>query len=186
MGGTTIAPRMVTRRGAYPGTFNPPTIAHLAVADAARRQCGLDRVELIVSEAPLGKLRDPTVAPIEDRLATLRRVTRPYEWLTVTRTSAQLVVDIAAPYDVVILGADKWAQVVDAAWYADEAARDEAVDALPHLAVAPRPPHATPAASARITVLDVDPAHHHVSATAVRNGRRAWIAPGAEPDETER
>ncbi|MDT1909227.1 hypothetical protein, partial [Acinetobacter baumannii] len=35
------------RIGAYPGTFNPPTIAHLAVADAARAQRRLDRVVLV-------------------------------------------------------------------------------------------------------------------------------------------
>ncbi len=35
--------------GVYPGTFNPLTVAHLAVADAARRQCGLDRVDLVIS-----------------------------------------------------------------------------------------------------------------------------------------
>jgi hypothetical protein len=177
---------MATRRGAYPGTFNPPTIAHLAVAEAARRQCGLGRVELIVSEAPLGKLDDPTVAPVDERLAVLERVAQPYQWLVVARTRSQLVADIAAPYDVVILGADKWAQVIDPAWYPDEAARDHAVHALPHVAVAPRPPHPTPAPSTRVTVLDIDPAHHEVSATAVRSGRRAWIAPGAEPDESRR
>ena len=33
---------------------------------------------------------------------------------------------------------------------------------------------------------EVDAVHREVSATAVRNGRRAWIAPGAEPDEPER
>jgi len=34
--------------GCYPGSFNPPTIAHLAVADAARRQAGLDSVDLVL------------------------------------------------------------------------------------------------------------------------------------------
>ncbi|MEC8920902.1 MAG: nicotinic acid mononucleotide adenylyltransferase, partial [Actinomycetota bacterium] len=32
------------RHGVYPGSFDPPTLAHLAVADAARRRHGLDRV----------------------------------------------------------------------------------------------------------------------------------------------
>src|SRR6185436_14384082 len=68
---TTVAPRMATRRGAYPGTFNPPTVAHLAVALAARSQCGLDRVELVLSEVPLGKVGDPQLTPIEVRLSML-------------------------------------------------------------------------------------------------------------------
>ena len=35
-------------------------------------------------------------------------------------TDAQLIVDIARDYDVVVMGADKWAQVRDAAWYGDD------------------------------------------------------------------
>ncbi len=52
------------RRGAYPGSFNPPTVAHLAIADAARRRLGLDRVDLIISRDALGKHPDGLV-PVE-------------------------------------------------------------------------------------------------------------------------
>jgi hypothetical protein len=172
---------MATRRGAYPGTFNPPTVAHLAVAAAARSQCRLDRVELVLSEAPLGKVGDPQLTSIDVRLSMLERVSAPYEWLTVTRTDAQLLVDVAADYDVLILGADKWAQVVDPAWYGDPDERDDAVRRLPHVALAPRPPHPLPLPDERMTILEIDPSHHEVSATAVRRGNRRWIAPGAEP-----
>ncbi|MBO0731843.1 MAG: hypothetical protein J2P57_21470 [Acidimicrobiaceae bacterium] len=41
--------------GAYPGSFNPPTVAHLAIADAARRVMGLERVDFVVSRVALGK-----------------------------------------------------------------------------------------------------------------------------------
>ncbi len=41
--------------GVYPGSFDPPTVAHLAIAEAARDQAGLDRVVLAVSRAALGK-----------------------------------------------------------------------------------------------------------------------------------
>src|SRR5690242_18626226 len=112
---------MTMRRGAYPGTFNPPTVAHLAVAVAARSQCGLDRVELILSEAPLGKHGDPQLTPVDVRVSALERVADDYDWLTVTRTDAQLLADVAADYDVVILGADKWAQVIDPVWYGSTA-----------------------------------------------------------------
>jgi cytidyltransferase-like protein len=169
---------MATRRGAYPGSFNPPTIAHLAIAEAARAQCQLDRVELVVSAAPLGKLEDPSLAPLDERLDVLRAVTAEREWLVVTVTEAQLLVDIAHGYDVVVLGADKWNQVVDPAWYGTPEARDGALARLPHVAIAPRPPHVVPAPDADTTILDIAPDHAVVSATAVREGRREWLAPG--------
>ncbi len=136
-------------------------------------------MELVVSEAPLGKLHDPHLTPIGARLDVLDRVTATHDWLTVVRTEAQLLADLAQGYDVVILGADKWAQVVDPSWYGGAAARDAAVARLPHIALAPRPPHPLPAAGDGLTILEIDTAHHEVSATAVRAGRRQWLAPGA-------
>ncbi|WP_419919708.1 hypothetical protein [Candidatus Poriferisocius sp.] len=46
---------MTKRIGVYPGSFNPPTIGHLAIARAAPAQQGLDRVDLAVSRVALGK-----------------------------------------------------------------------------------------------------------------------------------
>ena len=46
---------MRVRRGVYPGTFNPPTMAHLAIAEAARHQRGLARVDLALSRRPINK-----------------------------------------------------------------------------------------------------------------------------------
>jgi nicotinic acid mononucleotide adenylyltransferase len=169
---------MATRRGAYPGSFNPPTVAHLAIAEAARHQCRLDRVELVVSTAPLGKLDDPSLASLDERVANLEAVAAGHEWLVVTVTAAQLLADIAQGYDVLVLGADKWNQVVDTSWYGSDVARDEALARLPHVAIAPRPPHDVPAPDARTTILTISPDHHVVSATAVREGRHEWLAPG--------
>ena len=36
------------RIGVYPGSFNPPTIAHIEIALAARAHHGLQRVDLAV------------------------------------------------------------------------------------------------------------------------------------------
>ena len=44
-----------TRVGVYPGSFNPPTTAHLAIADAARAQRGLSRIDLVISRVALAK-----------------------------------------------------------------------------------------------------------------------------------
>jgi nicotinic acid mononucleotide adenylyltransferase len=173
------------RVGAYPGSFNPPTVAHLAVAEAARRQCGLDRVDLILSTDTLGKHPDDLGA-LAERVGELEALAASRPWLGVRVTRDQLLVDIAAGYDVVVMGADKWAQINEPGWYGSEAARDQMLRRLPTVAVAPRPPHPTPG---HVVVLDLDPEHHHVSATAVREGRHDWRAANAEsgppPDEGE-
>lgn len=162
--------------GVYPGTFNPLTVAHLAVADAARRQCGLDRVDLVISRRTLGK-HDDQLVRVEDRLAVIEAVRAHRPWLRGRATDEQLVADIAAGYDVVVLGADKWAQVVDPAWYGGSVeARDAVLARLPTVACAPRPPDPVPTGAVE---LDVHPEHHGVSATHVRGGRRDWMAPEA-------
>jgi hypothetical protein len=116
--------------GAYPGTFDPPTIAHLAIAEAAHRQCGLDRLDLVVNAMPIGKAGAQSV---DGRIALLDAVAASRPWLAVARTEHRLLADIAAGYDVLVLGADKWAQVVDPGYYASDAERDAAVARLPRL-----------------------------------------------------
>jgi hypothetical protein len=169
--------------GVYPGSFNPPTVAHLAIAEAAVRQCGLDRVDLALARRPLGKDAAGPAA-LDERRAVLEAVAASRSWLGVVVTGHRLVVDIARGYDVVVMGADKWAQVTDPAWYGDDpAARDRAVAALPRLAVAPRAASDLVAGALPegAVVLDVHPDHHHVSATGVRQGRHDWLVPEAAP-----
>jgi hypothetical protein len=169
--------------GVYPGSFNPPTVAHLAIAEAAVRQCGLDRVDLALARRPLGK-DAADLAALDERRAVLEAVAASRPWLGVVVSEHRLVVDLARGYDVVVMGADKWAQVTDPAWYGDDpAARDRAVAALPRVAVAPRAATdlATGALPPGAVVLDVHPDHHHVSATGVRQGRRDWLVPEAAP-----
>jgi Cytidylyltransferase-like len=164
------------RNGAYPGSFDPPTVAHLAIADAARRQAGLDRIDLIISEVALGKEdhRGPGVAA---RIEVLRSLAATRPWLGARVTSSRLLVDIAAGYDALVLGADKWAQLIDPAWYGgSEAARDDVLRRVPPVLVAPRPPYPLPRSDPpRVVLLDVDEVHAPVSSTEVRAGRREWI-----------
>ena len=160
------------RVGCYPGSFNPPTIAHLAIAEAAHRQCGLERLDLVVSRVALGKAA-PAGPSFEDRIAVLDTIARNRPWLGIRVTDAQLLVDIADGYDVLVLGADKWAQVVDPAWYeGSDAARDDVLARLPEVVVAPRPPWPVP----RGRGLVVDDAHLPVSATGARTVEPAWMA----------
>ncbi len=166
-------------RGCYPGSFNPMTVAHLAIADAARRHCELDRLDLVLSEVTLGKegTDAPSARKRADALAGLV-VQRP--WLRVLITEERLLVDIADGYDWLVLGADKWTQVADPRWYGESAeARDDAVARLPRLAVAARPGHAVPA-HALLLDLGADAEWYaHVSSTAARAGRHEWRAPEA-------
>jgi hypothetical protein len=165
--------------GVYPGTFNPPTVAHLAIAEAARQQGRLARLDLVVSRQPLGK--DPAGPPLERRLEVLHAIAATRPWLGVCLTHQRLIADVAAGYDAVVLGADKWLQINDPAWYAGSlSARDDTLARLPRLLLVARPPHALPDTLPPATlVLDVDARHQAVSSTAARAGRPDWMAPEA-------
>ena len=98
------------RRGVYPGSFNPPTVAHLAIADAARHQHRLDEVVWVVSEAALAK-ENVDRPVLRHRLEVLEAVAETIPWLRIEVTTAQLLADIAVGFDLVVMGADKWQQI---------------------------------------------------------------------------
>ena len=167
----------------YPGSFDPLTVAHLAIAETALAHLGLQRIDLAISRRTLGKahLDEHSVTA---RVSALRATVGDRPRIDVVVVDAELIVDIASGYDVVVMGADKWAQVNDPAWYGDDvAARDAAVARLPTVAVAPRGGLEVPA-----DLLLPVPAHGaEVSATAVRAGRAEWAARPdgpARPDGT--
>ena len=163
------------RIGVYPGSFNPPTRAHLEIALTARESHGLTRVDLAVSAVALGKetAQRPDVAA---RLEVIRASIEEIDGLGLVVTHAQLITDIAQGYDVVVMGADKWAQVNDPSWYGhDEDERDAHVARLPDLAIAPRPPHDIPEEH-RLPVADD---LLEVSSTAARAGRHEWMTEAA-------
>jgi len=169
------------RRAVYPGSFNPPTVAHLHIARAALEACGLDRVDLALSRRALGK-EDVDRPRFDERVAVLGQVVAERTWLGLVVTDAQLLVDIATGYDAVVMGADKWAQVNDPVFYGGcSAARDDAVARLPPPIVVPRPPYPTPSEYA----LHVDPALAVVSSSAVRNGTTGWMLPEAADFDAE-
>ena len=168
--------RTVAGIGIYPGSFDPPTTAHVEIALAARRRHGLERVDLAISIDALGKPAAGSTGPtFEHRIEVLRAVAADHEGLGIVVTEHRLVVDMADGYDVVVMGADKWAQVNDPAWYDSIAERDAALAALPVPAIAPRPPHEVPDEH----LLDVADDLLDVSSTAVRAGRVEWMAAAA-------
>jgi predicted RNA-binding protein with PIN domain len=164
--------------GAYPGSFDPLTVAHLAIAEAAVAHAGLERLDLVISRSALGK--DGAHLPVDARVDAIGRAARTRPWLRAAVTDAQLVADIARGYDVVVMGADKWAQVCDPAWYGgDVAARDAAVGALPRVLVAPRAGFVVDPRPGRVEVLALAESVVHVSSTRARAGEHDLVAPEA-------
>jgi nicotinic acid mononucleotide adenylyltransferase len=171
----------------YPGSFNPCTVAHLAIADTAHEQLGVSSIELVLSEIALGK-EHSDVPDAPDRADAIRRVRGDRPWLSVRVTHQRLLADIAEGYDWLIVGADKWTQLIDPSWYGGLDGRSDALVRLPRIAVAPRPPHALPTVDdlaaldatlphlLHVVVLDVAPHLAEVSSTAVREGRSDWHA----------
>lgn len=143
------------------------------MADAARHQCRLDRLDVVLSRQALAKEHGHHHS-LEERVEAVRALAAGRPWLGVVVTDRQLVADIAEGYDVVVVGADKWRQLHDVAFYGGSAAaRDDALARLPDVAIAPRQPIPIPI-DAGAVVLDL-PAHlAEVSSTAVREGRHEW------------
>jgi nicotinic acid mononucleotide adenylyltransferase/predicted RNA-binding protein with PIN domain len=166
---------MTTARGVFPGSFDPLTTAHLAIAEAAVHHARLDRLDLAISHAALGKEHGGH-SPVAERIGAIERASRTRPWLHARATDARLIADIARGYDVVVMGADKWTQVLDPAWYGSEVrARDAAIARLPRVLVVPRPGFDTDGAE----VLTIDDELAHVSSTRAREGAHDLIAPEA-------
>lgn len=175
------------QRACYPGSFNPCTIAHLGIADAAFQQLGVVSVELVISESALGK---PEVdgPSAQDRARAIGQHCRSRPWLDASVTNHRLLADIAIGFDWLIIGADKWAQIIDPFWYDDDKHRSVALSRLPALAIAPRPPWPMPTDDDLTTLagslpspllvrqLRVPDLFAEISSTAVRRGRSDWHA----------
>ena len=157
-----------------PGSFDPLTVAHLGIAEIAKDRFELDQVDLVISRVALAK-EDRAGERLDERIDAIERACRTRRWLGLVVTDLQLVSDIAEPYDLVILGADKWAQVHDPSFHPSPAHHAAALAKLPTPAIVPRLPHPVPPEH----LLEV-PAHLTLmSSTAVREGRTEWMAPEA-------
>lgn len=160
--------------GVYPGSFNPPTLAHIEIALAVVEHHSLERLDLAVSTVALGKAVVQRPA-FEDRIKVIQASIAEYSTIGLVITESRLIVDIALGYDVVVMGADKWAQISEVEWYANTAERDAALAALPRLALVPRPPLNVPEEhliSVREDILGI-------SSSAVRAGRTEWMTAAA-------
>jgi hypothetical protein len=142
-------------------------------------QLRLDRLDLTLSRVALAK-EGQRQASLDERVAAIERAAESRPQLRATVTDEQLIADLAAGYDVCIVGADKWHQLHDPAFYGGrEQDRDAALARLPPLAVALR--HGVPdPPPGSVVVLDVHPRFRDVSSTAVRAGRGDWRAEASE------
>lgn len=71
------------RVGVLGGTFDPPHLAHLVLASAARRALGLDRVVLVPAGDPWRKA-DRDVTPASVRLRLVEAAAKPLPWAEVS------------------------------------------------------------------------------------------------------
>jgi len=92
-------------------------------------------------------------------------------WLDVAVSEHRLIADVCQGYDVVVMGADKWAQVLDPSFHESEDHWRASMARLPRVAVARR---GDLPIEGDVLVLDVDLGA--VSSTAVREGRHDWRA----------
>ncbi|MEN8040995.1 MAG: nicotinate (nicotinamide) nucleotide adenylyltransferase [Actinomycetota bacterium] len=157
-------------QGILGGTFDPPHIAHLAMARAAFEQLKLEAVRLMPAGDPWQK-SDSTVSPAADRLAMVRLVADEEDWLVaddteVRRDGPSYTVDTVEQLPeraVLILGAD--AALGIPTWH-----RGEDLVGLVDLAVVPRPGVARSdvedAVGGSVTWLEMDPID--LSSTKIR------------------
>lgn len=167
--------RAPATRAVFPGSFDPLTVAHVAIADAVHRQRGADRVDLAISVQALEK-EGRAHQSVAARVAAIEDHAGERPWLGATVTEAQLLVDIADGYHLLVVGADKWHQLHDPRFYGGSAAaRDRAIDRLPPLAIVPRGDVDLPDAVTGL-LLDLPAEYRRVSSSAVRDGRDDWRA----------
>jgi nicotinic acid mononucleotide adenylyltransferase len=175
-----------------PGSFNPPTAAHVLLAERALGE-GFDCVLLLFARATAGK--DPTGLIPEDRLLALRlAASRP--GLVVAACSASLYCDqaeaVARAYpgaDVAFLvGSDKVEEIFDPRWYADRDASLEALFSSARLLVSPRADNGDRMRAmierpenrrftSKVSVLPLHPAVSDLSSTRVRGLLQAGAGP---------
>lgn len=152
-------------RAVFPGSFDPPTEAHVAIALAALHQLNLHRFDFAVSKDALGK-SPGSQAPLEDRVRILLDITQRDPRLGILVTPDRLLSDISQSYDFLVIGEDKLSQLRDPEFYESIEEMEAKLRLLPELVVVPRGTSKT--LPHRLLSLKVDISA--VSSTKVRAG----------------
>ena len=175
------APVAASRIGILPGTFNPVTVAHLAMAEA-----GLAAVEEVVFVLPqIFPHKTYTGASFEDRIGMLQSVLPQDSRFSIATTEGGLFRDIAAEYRAAfgpeahlsfLCGRDAAERI--ATWdYGEPDAFESMLDEFHLLVAARQGEYEVPVKlQNRIAPLELSGPYDHVSSTEVR----ARIQQGAD------
>ena len=174
-----------------PGSFNPPTAAHVLLAERALRE-GYDRVLLTLARHTVGK--QPSGLTPEDRLLSMKALSD--GGVGVAASSHGLYADQAEAARrlypkaeiTFLVGSDKIEQIFDPSWYPNREHALERLFSYAGLVVAPRSDQGEIVKRAldapenkrwadRVSVLRLHPAVSDLSSTRVRGLLRA----GADP-----
>ncbi len=169
------SPLAAGRAGLLPGSFNPPTPAHVAVAREGLAQHDLDQVVFVLPEAFPHK--DYQGATFEDRLAMLRAVLGRDQGYAVASSDKGLFIDIARQAKNVygpgveiclICGRDAAERIVE--WdYGEGPAIAEQLNEFQLLVASRRGAYTVPDAYAdRIHTVDLPVSFDAVSSTRIR------------------
>jgi nicotinate-nucleotide adenylyltransferase len=166
------------RIGVFGGTFDPPHVGHLVIAEHAVTQLGLDRVLFVPAGVPPHK-RDRAIAKASHRLAMTRRAVRgnrsfEVSTIEVRRRGASYTIEtlraIAAEHRgarlYLVIGEDSLRDFHT--WH-----EPEAILELATLAVAPRPldPNArrrAPRSRTRRGIVRIDSPRLEISSSSIR------------------
>ena len=188
---TLKAPGVRRNVALLPGSFNPPTAAHMLFAERALQE-GFDCVVLLLARNTVGK--QPSGLVPEDRLLAMRALTN--GTFGVGASSHGLYADQAEAARLLypdaditfLVGSDKVEQIFDPRWYDDPDAALERLFGSARLVVAPRADQGDLLRAVldapqnrrfadRVSILRLHPAVSDLSSTRVRGMLRA----GAEP-----
>jgi nicotinamide-nucleotide adenylyltransferase len=134
------------RVGLFAGSFNPLTLAHLAIAESARQVAALDTLAWTISTVTVDKERVQR-ASVPDRLAQLDAFVRTTPADTLALINRGLYVEEAAALRsrlareatlYIVVGFDKIVQIFDPRYYTNRDAALRELFALAHILVAPR------------------------------------------------
>ncbi len=201
--GAALGPK-VSAVGVLAGSFNPPTIAHLALAESARAAAALDRIVFLLSKRTVDK-EAVTGLGLEDRLLLVSALIESRPWAGIAVTNRGLYVEEAEALARTLpagtglwflVGSDKVLQIFDPRYYQDRQAALAALFERAGLLAAGRGasgadeirtllgrPENRPYRD-RIRLLDVPPAIADVSSTGVREAlARGEEAAGLVPPE---
>lgn len=162
-------------RIAYPGSFDPPTIAHIEIALGALELPSVTRLDFVLSTDPFTK-SSPPLLNVDERIEVLGEVIRRDHRLGISTSSSRLIADLSRGYDAVIMGTDKFIELHDLQFYESPQDMMGRLQQLAPIIVVRRGSDTTPLPPDVIDLV-IDVHLREVSSTRVRAGEEQLAAP---------